>query len=75
MIQKCKTNFRQGWRTTVVGIVLISVGLGLFIDQRETLTEITAYSFGGLVLLGGLLLVAPDSIVSIVKEWVKAKFK
>lgn len=70
MIETCKRNIKKGLKTTGIGIIFIVSGIGLLIDQRHDITEMKLYAFGGLTVIGLLLLIAPDDFLS----WAKNKF-
>lgn len=68
LIQTCKTNIKNGFKTTIFGIFLFASGIGLIIDQRETLTTLTATVFGVMCVTGIGLIFAPDTVLDALKK-------
>lgn len=71
MKEQFKTNVKQGWKTTLVGIFLFSAGLGLFIDQRENLTTTNSIVFGAMCICGIVFWFLPDSFISSLKKYLE----
>lgn len=71
MIEKCKNNIKEGWKTTIVGIFLLATGIGLLIDQRDTLTTTSSTVFVAMCISGLALLFIPDTFLSTLAKYIK----
>lgn len=67
-IDTCKSNHSKGWKTSIIGYMLFSVGITLLIDQRGDLTSVQAYTFGLICLSGIGFIFSPDSLLNVIKK-------
>ncbi len=62
-------NVKTGWKSTITGIIILLVAL-VYMLLAETLNF---YAFGSAMVVGVLLLFAPDTLIDIIKNFFKSK--
>jgi hypothetical protein len=68
-------NIHEGWKTTVLGIVLIVCGVGYIAGSLYYKSEIEAIVLSILFLSGGGLVLAPDTVIEAAKNIITKKSK
>ena len=75
LINNCKTNVKNGFKTTVIGILLMSLGFALIIDQRANLDIINLTGFISIIIGGIAFILFPDDFIKQLNTFIINKFK
>lgn len=62
-------NVKTGWKSTITGIIILLVDL-VYMLLAETLNF---YAFGSAMVVGVLLLFAPDTLINLIENFFKSK--
>jgi len=75
IINNCKTNVKNGFKTTIIGIFLFATGISLIIDQRDSLDAVNLTGFIGMVVGGIAFILFPDDFIKQLSKFIENKFK
>lgn len=74
LIQTCKNNIYKGYKTNLIGLVLILLGFSLLVDQRANLDIINLTGFISIIVSGIAFILFPDDFIKQLKTFISNKF-